>query len=361
MRNYNFCAGPSALPTEVLEELKEEILDWKNHGLSVMEMSHRSKEVVEIAETAKQDFIELMDVNSDYEVLFIQGGASLQFSMVPMNLLPGSKTEALSNYLNVGQWSIKAIKEAKKYGNLKISASSEEVSFKKYPKPEEWKIDAEASYLHLVMNETIDGACLRNHENLPQIDLVADCSSCILSEPIDVSKFALIYAGAQKNIGPAGLAIIVIRKDLLRERNDLPAMMSYKTYADSDSMYNTPPTFAWYLSGKVFSWLKNRGGLENQKRINESKANKLYAFIDSSDFFKNDVDIESRSIMNVPFLMNDESLNKKFLNESKAAGLLNLGGHRSVGGMRASIYNAVPEEGVDALVSFMKDFEKQNG
>ena len=238
MRNYNFCAGPSALPTEVLEELKEEILDWKNHGLSVMEMSHRSKEVVEIAETAKQDFIELMDVNSDYEVLFIQGGASLQFSMVPMNLLSGSKTEALSNYLNVGQWSIKAIKEAKKYGNLNISASSEEVSFKKYPKPEEWKIDAEASYLHLVMNETIDGACLRNHENLPQIDLVADCSSCILSEPIDVSKFALIYAGAQKNIGPAGLAIVVIRKDLLRERNDLPAMMNYKTYADSDSMYN---------------------------------------------------------------------------------------------------------------------------
>ena len=211
------------------------------------------------------------------------------------------------------------------------------------------------------MNETIDGACLRNHDNLPAIDLVADCSSCILSEPLDVSKFALIYSGAQKNIGPAGLAIIIIRRDLLIDRDDLPAMMSYKTYSDSDSMYNTPPTFAWYLSGKVFKWLKNKGGLENQKKENESKANKLYSFIDSSDFYTNDVGIESRSIMNVPFLMNDESLNPKFLKESEEAGLLNLAGHRSVGGMRASIYNAVPEEGVDALIEFMKNFEKQNG
>ena len=255
MRKYNFCAGPSALPTEVLEELKEEILDWKKYGLSVMEMSHRSKEVVEIAETAKQDFIDLLKIDSNYDVLFIQGGASLQFSMVPMNLLPSS--DSLSNYLNVGQWSKKAIKEAKKYGNLNISASSEDISFKQYPSPSDWKIDDSASYLHLVMNETIDGACLRNHNNLPDINLVADCSSCILSEPLNVSKFALIYSGAQKNIGPAGLAIIIIRKDLLIDRDDLPAMMSYKTYSDSDSMYNTPPTFAWYLSGKVFKWLKN--------------------------------------------------------------------------------------------------------
>ena len=264
MRKYNFCAGPSALPTEVLEELKEEILDWKKYGLSVMEMSHRSKEVVEIAETAKQDFIDLLKIDSNYDVLFIQGGASLQFSMVPMNLLPSS--DSLSNYLNVGQWSKKAIKEAKKYGNLNISASSEDISFKQYPSPSDWKIDDSASYLHLVMNETIDGACLRNHDNLPDINLVADCSSCILSEPLNVSKFALIYSGAQKNIGPAGLAIIIIRKDLLIDRDDLPAMMSYKTYSDSDSMYNTPPTFAWYLSGKVFKWLKNKGGLENQKK-----------------------------------------------------------------------------------------------
>ena len=359
MRKFNFCAGPSALPTEVLEELREEILDWKSQGLSVMEMSHRSKEVVEIAETAKQDFIDLMNIGSDYDVLFIQGGASLQFSMVPMNLLTPSN--ALCNYLNVGQWSKKAIKEAKKYGDVNISASSEEDSFKKYPSPNDWKVDENASYLHLVMNETIDGACIRNHENLPDVNLVADCSSCILSEPLDVSKFALIYAGAQKNIGPAGLAIVIIRRDLLTEKNDIPAMMNYKTYSDSDSMYNTPPTFAWYLSGKVFKWLKNKGGLENQKKENESKANKLYGFIDSSDFYKNDVDIESRSIMNVPFLMNDESLNQKFLAKSEQAGLLNLGGHRSVGGMRASIYNAVPPAGIDALVEFMKDFEKENG
>ena len=359
MRKYNFCAGPSALPTEVLEELKEEILDWKKYGLSVMEMSHRSKEVVEIAETAKQDFIDLLKIDSNYDVLFIQGGASLQFSMVPMNLLPSS--DSLSNYLNVGQWSKKAIKEAKKYGNLNISASSEDISFKQYPSPSDWKIDDSASYLHLVMNETIDGACLRNHNNLPDINLVADCSSCILSEPLNVSKFALIYSGAQKNIGPAGLAIVIIRKDLLIDRDDLPAMMSYKTYSDSDSMYNTPPTFAWYLSGKVFKWLKNKGGLENQKKENESKASKLYEFIDSSDFYKNDVHKESRSIMNVPFLMNDESLNSKFLKESEEHGLLNLAGHRSVGGMRASIYNAVPEEGVEALIEFMKNFEKQNG
>ena len=359
MRKYNFCAGPSALPTEVLEELKEEILDWKKYGLSVMEMSHRSKEVVEIAETAKQDFIDLLKIDSNYDVLFIQGGASLQFSMVPMNLLPSS--DSLSNYLNVGQWSKKAIKEAKKYGNLNISASSEDISFKQYPSPSDWKIDDSASYLHLVMNETIDGACLRNHNNLPDINLVADCSSCILSEPLNVSKFALIYSGAQKNIGPAGLAIIIIRKDLLIDRDDLPAMMSYKTYSDSDSMYNTPPTFAWYLSGKVFKWLKNKGGLENQKKENESKASKLYEFIDSSDFYKNDVHKESRSIMNVHFLMNDESLNSKFLKESEEHGLLNLAGHRSVGGMRASIYNAVPEEGVEALIEFMKNFEKQNG
>ena len=359
MRKYNFCAGPSALPTEVLEELKEEILDWKKYGLSVMEMSHRSKEVVEIAETAKQDFIDLLKIDSNYDVLFIQGGASLQFSMVPMNLL--SSSNSLSNYLNVGQWSKKAIKEAKKYGKLNISASSEDNSFKNYPSPNNWQIDDSAAYLHLVMNETIDGACLRNHDNLPAIDIVADCSSCILSEPLDVSKFALIYSGAQKNIGPAGLAIIIIRRDLLIDRDDLPAMMSYKTYSDSDSMYNTPPTFAWYLSGKVFKWLKNKGGLENQKKENESKANKLYSFIDSSDFYTNDVGIESRSIMNVPFLMNDESLNPKFLKESEEAGLLNLAGHRSVGGMRASIYNAVPEEGVDALIEFMKNFEKQNG
>ena len=300
-----------------------------------------------------------MQVNNDYEVLFIQGGASLQFSMVPMNLLKGSNSSC--DYLDVGQWSIKAIKEAKKYGNVNVAASSADISYKKYPDPKSWNLNSESDYLHLVMNETIDGVCLRDFNNLPSSNIVADCSSCILSEPMDISKFGLIYAGAQKNIGPAGLAIIIIKKDLLEEHPHLPAMMNYKTYADSDSMYNTPPTFAWYLSGKVFKWLKKNGGLTNQKKVNESKSTKLYSFIDGNDFYFNDVDKNSRSIMNVPFLLKDDSLNSKFLSESEDAGLLNLAGHRSVGGMRASIYNGVSEEAVDALIDFMKLFAEKNG
>ena len=358
-RKYNFCAGPSALPTDVLNDLKEEILDFQGYGLSTMEMSHRSKEFVEIAETAKKDLIDLLEVNNDYEVLFIQGGASLQFSMVPMNLLKSSNSSC--DYLDVGQWSIKAIKEAKKYGNVNVAASSADISYKKYPNPENWNLNNESDYLHLVMNETIDGVCLRDFNNLPSSNIVADCSSCILSEPMDISKFGLIYAGAQKNIGPAGLAIIIIKKDLLEEHPHLPAMMNYKTYADSDSMYNTPPTFAWYLSGKVFKWLKKNGGLTNQKEVNESKSTKLYSFIDGNDFYFNDVDKNSRSIMNVPFLLKDDSLNSKFLSESEDAGLLNLAGHRSVGGMRASIYNGVSEEAVNALIDFMKLFAEKNG
>ena len=358
-RNYNFCAGPAALPDEVLEQLREEIPDWKGKGLSVMEMSHRSKEFVEIAETAKQDFIDLLEIDKNYEVLFIQGGASLQFSMIPMNFLESS--QSLCSYLDVGQWSKKAIKEAKKFGQVEIAASSAEVSYKKYPKPDKWKISPDSVFTHLVLNETIDGVSLRNLDDIPEINLVADCSSCILSEPLDVSKFSMLYAGAQKNIGPSGLAIIVIKKDLLEEKDNLPSMMQYKTYAESDSMYNTPPTFAWYLSGMVFKWLKKNGGLSNQKIVNQSKANKLYSFIDQSEFYTNDVDKESRSIMNVPFLLNEESLNSKFLEQSEEEGLLNLAGHRSVGGMRASIYNGVPEDGVNALIDFMEEFEKNNG
>jgi phosphoserine aminotransferase len=279
--------------------------------------------------------------------------------MVPMNLLKSSNSSC--DYLDVGQWSIKAIKEAKKYGNVNVAASSADISYKKYPNPESWNLNSESDYLHLVMNETIDGVCLRDFNNLPSSNIVADCSSCILSEPMDISKFGLIYAGAQKNIGPAGLAIIIIKKDLLEEHPHLPAMMNYKTYADSDSMYNTPPTFAWYLSGKVFKWLKKNGGLMNQKKVNESKSTKLYSFIDGNDFYFNDVDKNSRSIMNVPFLLKDDSLNSKFLSESEDAGLLNLAGHRSVGGMRASIYNGVSEEAVDALIDFMKLFAEKNG
>ena len=276
-----------------------------------------------------------------------------------MNFLKNKDSSC--DYLDVGQWSIKAIKEAKKYGNVNVAASSADVSYKKYPHPNIWNNRADSDYLHLVMNETIDGVCLRDHDNLPDVNIVADCSSCILSEPLDITKFGLIYAGAQKNIGPAGLAIIIIKKDLLMEHPHLPAMMNYKTYADSDSMYNTPPTFAWYLSGKVFKWLKKNGGLSNQKKVNESKSSKLYSFIDNNDFYFNDVDKDSRSIMNVPFLLKDDSLNARFLAESEAAGLLNLGGHRSVGGMRASIYNGVSEEAVDALVDFMKLFSEKNG
>jgi phosphoserine aminotransferase len=276
-----------------------------------------------------------------------------------MNFLKNKDSSC--DYLDVGQWSIKAIKEAKKYGNVNVAASSADVSYKKYPHPNTWNNRADSDYLHLVMNETIDGVCLRDHDNLPDVNIVADCSSCILSEPLDITKFGLIYAGAQKNIGPAGLAIIIIKKDLLMEHPHLPAMMNYKTYADSDSMYNTPPTFAWYLSGKVFKWLKKNGGLSNQKKVNESKSSKLYSFIDNNDFYFNDVDKDSRSIMNVPFLLKDDSLNARFLAESEAAGLLNLGGHRSVGGMRASIYNGVSEEAVDALVDFMKLFSEKNG
>ena len=279
--------------------------------------------------------------------------------MVPMNLLKSSNSSC--DYLDVGQWSIKAIKEAKKYGNVNVAASSADISYKKYPNPESWNLNSESDYLHLVMNETIDGVCLRDFNNLPSSNIVADCSSCILSEPMDISKFGLIYAGAQKNIGPAGLAIIIIKKDLLEEHPHLPAMMNYKTYVDSDSMYNTPPTFAWYLSGKVFKWLKKNGGLTNQKKVNESKSTKLYSFIDENDFYFNDVDKNSRSIMNIPFLLKDDSLNSKFLSESEDAGLLNLAGHRSVGGMRASIYNGVSEEAVNALIDFMKLFAEKNG
>ena len=357
-RAFNFCAGPAALPEEVLKELQEETLDYRNHGLAVMEMSHRSKEFVSIAEQAKQDFIDLLSIPDEYDVLFIQGGASLQFSMIPMNL--GNKNQKL-DYLEVGSWSKKAIAEAKKFHDVNIAASSKDISFKKYPSINDWNISDDSSYIHMVMNETIEGVACRSLTDLPEKVIVSDCSSNILSEPLDVKKFGLIYAGAQKNIGPAGLAIVIIRKDLIKKRDDLPALMSYQTYADSESMYNTPPTFAWYLSGKVFSWLKRNGGLKSIEEINLRKAKKLYDYIDNSDFYYNDVSIESRSIMNVPFLLNDDSLNDSFLKESEEEGLLNLAGHRSVGGMRASIYNAVPEEAIDALVSFMDVFANKYG
>ncbi len=359
MRAYNFCAGPAALPEAVLQQAQAELLDYQGKGLSVMEMSHRSADYVAIAEQAEQDLRDLMNIPSNYKVLFLQGGASQQFAMIPLNLLRG-KTSA--DYVNTGMWSDKAIKEAKKFCQVNVVASDEANNFRAVPAFESWQVNPQAAYLHYTPNETIHGV---QFDFIPQSDvpLVADYSSIILAEPIDVSKFGLIYAGAQKNIGPAGLVVVIVREDLLGDVvKGTPTMLDYKIHADNGSMYNTPSTYAWYLSGLVFKWLKAQGGLESMAQINHRKAAKLYAAIDNSGgFYSNPVAIANRSMMNVPFALTDASLDKSFLKEAEANHLLNLAGHRSVGGMRASIYNAVPEEGVDALISFMADFAKRNG
>lgn len=359
MRAYNFCAGPAALPEAVLQQAQAELLDYQGKGLSVMEMSHRSADYVAIAEQAEQDLRELINIPSNYKVLFLQGGASQQFSMIPLNLLRG-KTSA--DYVNTGMWSDKAIKEAKKFCQVNVVASDEANNFRAVPAFESWQVNPQAAYLHYTPNETIHGV---QFDFVPQtnVPLVADYSSIILAEPIDVSKFGLIYAGAQKNIGPAGLVVVIVREDLLGDVvKGTPTMLDYKIHADNASMYNTPSTYAWYLSGLVFKWLKAQGGLSSMAQINQRKAAKLYAAIDNSDgFYANPVAIANRSIMNVPFALADASLDKSFLKEAEANHLLNLAGHRSVGGMRASIYNAVPEEGVDALISFMGEFAKRNG
>ncbi len=359
MRAYNFCAGPAALPEAVLQQAQAELLDYQGKGLSVMEMSHRSADYVAIAEQAEQDLRDLMNIPSNYKVLFLQGGASQQFAMIPLNLLRG-KTSA--DYVNTGMWSDKAIKEAKKFCQVNVVASDEANNFRAVPAFESWQVNPQAAYLHYTPNETIHGV---QFDFVPQtnVPLVADYSSIILAEPIDVSKFGLIYAGAQKNIGPAGLVVVIVREDLLGDVvKGTPTMLDYKIHADNASMYNTPSTYAWYLSGLVFKWLKAQGGLSNMAQINHRKAAKLYAAIDNSGgFYSNPVAIANRSMMNVPFALTDASLDKSFLKEAEANHLLNLAGHRSVGGMRASIYNAVPEEGVDALISFMADFAKRNG
>jgi phosphoserine aminotransferase len=356
-RKYNFCAGPASLPESVLEQAKAELSDWRGRGLSVMEMSHRSKEFVEIAATAEKDFRDLLNISDDYAVLFLQGGASTQFSAVPLNLI-GDK---VADYVHTGQWSIKAIKEAKRYGKVNVVASSEDTNFSTIPAFETWKLSDDAAYLHYTPNETIGGV---EFFWTPQVKapLVADMSSTILSRPINVNDFGVIYAGAQKNIGPAGLTIVIVRKDLLGKSSPIcPIMLDYKTAADNDSMYNTPPTFAWYLAGLVFQWLKRLGGLPGMEKINRRKAEKLYAYIDSSGFYRNPVEKPSRSSMNIPFVLPDEKLDKSFLGGAEEAGLLNLAGHRSVGGMRASIYNAVPEAAVDVLINYMKHFAQRNG
>ncbi len=357
-RCYNFCAGPAALPEAVLEQARDEMLDWHGKGLSVMEMSHRSPEVVGIAEHAEATFRELLGISDDYAVLFLQGGASSQFSAVPLNLMG---TTGSADYVNTGQWSKKAIAEGKRYGEVNVVASSEDTRFSTIPPQDSWQLGSNAAYLHYTPNETIGGV---EYFWEPQVSvpLVADMSSTILSRPIDVSKFGVIYAGAQKNIGPAGLTLVIVRRDLLGKADPkCPAMLDWKIAADNDSMYNTPPTYAMYLAGLVFDWLKGQGGLTAMEALNRRKAEKLYGYIDASPFYANPVEIPSRSLMNVPFTLADDALDKAFLAGAEAAGLLNLAGHRSVGGMRASIYNAVPEAAVDALIDYMRDFEARNG
>ena len=357
-RVYNFCAGPAAIPEAVLSQAKDELLDWRGRGLSVMEMSHRSEEMVSIASEAEADLRELMGISDDYAVLFLQGGASSQFSAVPLNLCEEGATV---DYVNTGQWSKKAIKEAKRYANVNVVASSEADNFASIPAFDSWQLSDDAAYLHYTPNETIGGVEFFWTPEV-QAPLVADMSSTILSRPIDVNQFGVIYAGAQKNIGPAGLTIVIVRKDLLgKSRAITPTMLDYQTAADNDSMYNTPPTLAWYLSGLVFKWLKAQGGLEAVEAVNRRKAEKLYGYIDGSGFYSNPVEVASRSLMNVPFVLADSGLDKAFLAGADDAGLLNLKGHRSVGGMRASIYNAVPEAAVDALIDYMKDFARENG
>ena len=357
MRKWNFSAGPAAIPEAVLQEAQGEMMEWHGSGMSVMEMSHRSPDYIDIANKARQDFIDLLKIPSDYQVLFLQGGATLQFSMVPMNF--GS--QGVADYVLSGTWSKKAINEASKIMDVNTVISSESSNFNNVPNQETWRCSENAAYLHYVANETIQG----NAMHVPPISnapLISDMSSVILSEPIDVSKFSMIYAGAQKNIGPAGLTICIIKNDFLKTAStELPGMLQYSKHADADSMFNTPPTFAWYLSGKVFAWLKEHGGLESMGQINHLKAMKLYDFIDQSDFFSNPVAEGNRSIMNVPFLLKNSELDAEFLHEAENAGLLNLKGHRSVGGMRASIYNATPIEAVDALINFMGDFQSKHG
>ena len=356
-RYYNFSAGPAALPEEVLQQAREEMLDWQGSGMSVMEMSHRGKAFSKIAAQAEADLRELLGIPDHYKVLFLQGGASSQFAMVPMNLLGENKR---ADYINTGSWSKKAIAEARRYCQVDIAGAAAEGSFMAPPQ-HELKLNADAAYLHYTPNETIQGV---KFPYCPETDapLVADFSSAILSQPLDVSKYGIIYAGAQKNIGPAGLTLVIIREDLIGEPiAKTPSMFSYATHAESGSMYNTPPTYAWYLAGLVFQWLKRMGGLEAMGVINERKARALYTAIDESAFYNNPVQPDCRSWMNIPFTLADAKLDAGFLSEAAEAGLVTLKGHRSVGGMRASIYNAMPESGVTALIDFMADFEKRHG
>ena len=357
-RVYNFSAGPAVLPESVLREAADEMFDYKGTGMSVMEMSHRSKAYEEIINAAEADLRELMNIPDNYKVLFLQGGASQQFAMIPMNLMKNK----VADFIVTGQWAKKAYQEAAKYGKANKIASSEDKTFSYIPDCSDLPISEDADYVYICENNTIYGTKFKELPNTKGKDLVADVSSCFLSEPVDVSKYALIYGGVQKNIGPAGVVIVIIREDLITDDvpDFTPTMLKYKTHADAKSLYNTPPAYGIYICGKVFKWLKEMGGLEKMKELNEKKAAILYDFLDQSKLFKGTVEKKDRSLMNVPFVTGDADLDAKFVKEAKAAGLENLKGHRSVGGMRASIYNAMPMEGVEALVAFMKKFEEEN-
>ena len=357
-RVYNFSAGPAVLPESVLKEAAAEMLDYNGTGMSVMEMSHRSKAYDEIIKTAEADLRELMNIPDNYKVLFLQGGASQQFAMIPMNLMKNK----VADFIVTGQWAKKAWQEASKYGKANKIASSEDKTFSYIPDCSDLPISEDADYVYICENNTIYGTKFKELPNTKGKDLVADVSSCFLSEPVDVSKYAIIYGGVQKNIGPAGVVIVIIREDLITDDvlEGTPTMLKYKTHADADSLYNTPPAYGIYICGKVFKWIKAMGGLEAMKEKNEAKAKILYDFLDESKLFKGTVEKADRSLMNVPFVTGDADLDAKFVKEAKAAGFENLKGHRTVGGMRASIYNAMPEEGVKALVAFMKKFEEEN-
>ena len=356
---YNFSAGPAVLPKDVLKQAREELLDWHGSGMSVMEMSHRGKEFLSIAGQAEADLRELLSIPDNYRVLFLQGGATSQFAMVPLNLLRGKQQ---ADYINTGAWSKKAIAEAGRYCEVNVAASAEDSRFSSIPAFETWQLNRDAAYVHYTPNETIGGVEFHWVPDTGDVPLVADMSSTILSRPIDVSRYGVIYAGAQKNIGPAGLTVVIVRDDLIGNTlAGTPSMYDYQLHADNGSMLNTPPTYGWYLAGLVFAWLKQQGGLDAMAEINRRKSGHLYAVVAGSAFYNSPVDVDCQSWMNVPFTLADADLDSEFLAQARTAGLLNLKGHRSVGGMRASIYNAMPEAGVAALIDFMGEFERTHG
>ena len=358
-RIFNFSAGPATLPLNVLEQARDELTNWHGCGMSVMEMSHRGKEYMSIHAEAEADLRALMNIPANYKVLFLQGGATAQFAMVPMNLLRG---KASADYLHTGEWSKKAIKEAKKFGQVNIVASSEDKNFSYAPAFSTWKLDPNAAYVHITSNETIGGVEIFDTPDTGNVPLVADMSSNILSRPIDVAKYGLIYAGAQKNIGPAGVTVVIVREDLLGQTiPGTPTVFDYLVQAEAESMYNTPPTYGIYIAGLVFKHLLAKGGLAAMEELNRAKAKLIYDLLDTSSFYQSPVALENRSLMNIPFTLKDAALDEDFLKQAKAAGLVQLKGHKSVGGMRASIYNAMTLEGVQALVAFMREFEKARG